>query len=41
AEGVETEGQREFLASIGCDAYQGYFFGRPGPAEMLTDFLNK
>ena len=41
AEGVETEGQREFLSSIGCDAYQGYFFGRPGPAEMLTDFLNK
>jgi diguanylate cyclase (GGDEF)-like protein/PAS domain S-box-containing protein len=35
AEGVETEGQREFLASEGCHAYQGYLFGRPGTAEAL------
>ncbi|KAF0163479.1 MAG: PAS/PAC/Chase sensor-containing diguanylate cyclase/phosphodiesterase [Rhodocyclaceae bacterium] len=35
AEGVETEGQREFLARQGCHAYQGNLFGRPGPAEML------
>ncbi len=31
AEGVETEAQREFLASSGCHAYQGYFFSRPVP----------
>lgn len=26
AEGVETEGQRDFLARVGCDAYQGWLF---------------
>jgi EAL domain-containing protein (putative c-di-GMP-specific phosphodiesterase class I) len=31
AEGVETAEQRDFLASQGCHAYQGYFFGRPLP----------
>ncbi|MDO8252073.1 MAG: EAL domain-containing protein, partial [Rhodoferax sp.] len=29
AEGVETEAQRDFLASQGCHAYQGYLFSRP------------
>ncbi|MFA6314311.1 MAG: EAL domain-containing protein, partial [Sterolibacterium sp.] len=29
AEGVETEAQRDFLATAGCHAYQGYLFGRP------------
>ncbi|MGL6071799.1 bifunctional diguanylate cyclase/phosphodiesterase, partial [Craterilacuibacter sp.] len=29
AEGVETEDQQNILASLGCHAYQGYFFGRP------------
>jgi diguanylate cyclase (GGDEF)-like protein/PAS domain S-box-containing protein len=31
AEGVEEERQWRFLESIGCQAFQGYFFGRPVP----------
>jgi diguanylate cyclase (GGDEF)-like protein/PAS domain S-box-containing protein len=37
AEGVETAAQRDFLASIGCSAYQGYLFGRPVPAAIFFD----
>lgn len=29
AEGVETEGQRDFLRDNGCTLFQGYLFGRP------------
>lgn len=29
AEGVENEGQRAFLAQVGCHAFQGYLFSRP------------
>ncbi len=36
AEGVETQGQHDFLAKLGCDAFQGYHFGRPVPAGQLT-----
>ena len=35
AEGVETEGQRDFLLRNGCRKFQGYLFGRPGPVEWL------
>ncbi|MBT9507066.1 MAG: EAL domain-containing protein [Rhodoferax sp.] len=35
AEGVETQGQREFLERYGCKAFQGYLFGRPVPAREL------
>lgn len=35
AEGVETDAQARFLADIGCDAFQGYFYGRPQPAQPL------
>jgi EAL domain-containing protein (putative c-di-GMP-specific phosphodiesterase class I) len=38
AEGVETDAQREFLASAGCHTYQGYFFGRPLPLEDFEEF---
>ncbi|RNF51116.1 EAL domain-containing protein [Marinomonas hwangdonensis] len=36
AEGVETEEQYRALALYGCEAYQGFYFGRPMP---LNDFL--
>jgi EAL domain-containing protein (putative c-di-GMP-specific phosphodiesterase class I) len=39
AEGVETEAQRNFLASIGCHDYQGYFFGRPLPLKGFEQLL--
>jgi len=36
AEGVETEEQRRFLVSQGCDRLQGYHLGRPMPAEEFV-----
>ncbi len=35
AEGVENAEQHVFLASIGCETCQGYFFSRPVPAEAI------
>jgi EAL domain-containing protein (putative c-di-GMP-specific phosphodiesterase class I) len=32
-EGIETLAQAEFLRAAGCEFGQGYFFGRPVPAE--------
>ena len=37
AEGVETAEQRNMLAELGCDAFQGYFFGHPAPACELVN----
>ncbi|OIN92367.1 MAG: hypothetical protein AUJ20_07965 [Comamonadaceae bacterium CG1_02_60_18] len=44
AEGVETEGHRAALAAMDCDAFQGYLFARPQPADKLlkvTDQMNE
>ena len=40
AEGVETQAQRDFLASIGCFAYQGFLFGSPVPIEEFSRYLS-
>jgi len=36
AEGVETEAQREFLASHNCYAFQGFLFGKAEPPEPIS-----
>lgn len=36
AEGIEEESQAIFLRGLGCNLGQGYWFGRPQPAEQLT-----
>jgi EAL domain-containing protein (putative c-di-GMP-specific phosphodiesterase class I) len=41
AEGVETKEQLDFLATLQCDEYQGYYFGRPGPAESVIKYLQQ
>ncbi|AYC35007.1 EAL domain-containing protein [Pseudomonas cavernae] len=40
AEGVETEAQRTFLVNHGCQAYQGYLFSPPLPAEQFKEFVH-
>ena len=39
AEGVETEAQRDCLARLGCDSFQGYLFSHPVPAAQLLHLL--
>ncbi|NRF65699.1 EAL domain-containing protein [Aquincola sp. S2] len=39
AEGVETQGQIEFLRDHACDEFQGYYFSKAVPATTITDLL--
>ena len=41
AEGVETEGQLEFLRQQHCDEIQGYYYARPMPWNDLVKFMNR
>lgn len=38
AEGVETQAQLALLSELGCQQFQGFFFGRPLPAK---DYLER
>ena len=40
AEGIENRATADLLISMGCEEGQGYFFGRPMPAQAFeSQFL--
>ena len=41
AEGVETEEQFAYLQELSCDMIQGYYMGRPMPAEGIEKILKE
>ena len=41
AEGVENEGQLNFLKQLGCDEAQGYFYSPPLSVADATDWLRR
>ena len=41
AEGVETEGQLDFLEAAGCTGIQGYLLGRPMEATDVPGFVRR
>ena len=40
-EGIETEEQREFLISAGCEAQQGFYYSKPVPEEEMAALCEK
>jgi diguanylate cyclase (GGDEF)-like protein len=41
AEGVESAEQVRALQDVGCELMQGYFVGRPMPADGIAEFLER
>ena len=41
AEGVETQAQRDLMATMGCDEMQGFLFSRPLPPDKIAAMLHK
>ncbi len=41
AEGIETEFQKDFLTTLGCDYSQGYYFAKPLEKEAFLAFVAK
>ncbi|MGJ4729769.1 bifunctional diguanylate cyclase/phosphodiesterase [Luteimonas sp. SDU101] len=39
AEGVEQEGERDWLRAHGCDQVQGFLLGRPAPLDVVLDAI--
>ena len=40
AEGVENKMQLQFLQSLGCDCFQGYYFSRPLPVRDFEEYFS-
>jgi len=41
AEGIETPAQLRFVRALGCELGQGFWFGRPMPADEATALLQR
>jgi EAL domain-containing protein (putative c-di-GMP-specific phosphodiesterase class I) len=41
AEGVETQGELDFLTEESCDEIQGYLVGRPAPIDLYADLVGR
>jgi EAL domain-containing protein (putative c-di-GMP-specific phosphodiesterase class I) len=41
AEGVETQGELDFLTQEACDEVQGYLVGRPAPIDLYADLVGR
>ncbi len=41
AEGVETAEQLDFLQRYACDRFQGYYFSKPMPVDLASEFLSR
>jgi EAL domain-containing protein (putative c-di-GMP-specific phosphodiesterase class I) len=41
AEGVETTGQHRCLGELGCHRLQGFLFGKPQPARIAQNLLDR
>jgi PAS domain S-box-containing protein len=41
AEGVETEAQHRYLASLGCETAQGFLWSRPAPADQFQTLIDR
>ena len=40
-EGVETEGQKDYLMDLGCRYIQGYYFYKPMPVENFESLISR
>jgi diguanylate cyclase (GGDEF)-like protein len=41
AEGVESQGELDFLTEEACDEIQGYLVGRPAPIDLYADLVGR
>jgi EAL domain-containing protein (putative c-di-GMP-specific phosphodiesterase class I) len=41
AEGVETQGQKDFLVAAGCNELQGFMLSRPMPLPDFLEFMDR